>query len=345
VLSEFAQQLPELSPRDRRSLIAFFDRILAEDLSLLLTPDANFPALTQLVQKALESGCYGMRLALLAPLAAAAGHNRSLARLAEKTIEAGTVPTEEDLQWFIEEHLMLALRFPATLRLLFSRLGENAALADHLGQAIWKEFSDAMLVSEFVDEFGSSLPGEVMTEEYTIYSHEVRRELLEIAAQVPQLGQLHRFLQAFPSGRVDVVNLRQWCEVAWSADEQCAEFVRVALPLLHQAKEKAEFLVAFTSMHMTKGQMAILTKSVQQLAEVTDFLRSRIEDFQILPLSVLTPLVMEVFPYLEREKEFASLLVRTYNVLCTRVKAGEKDCVFLRDEVERRMRKNAGHRR
>ncbi len=345
MLSEFVQRLPELPPRDRRSLMAFYDRILAEDLSLLLVPDADFPTLTQLVRQALESGCYGMRLVLLAPLAAAAGRNRALARLAEQTIQAAAVPNEQDLQWFIEEHLMLALRFPAILRPLFARIGENAALAEQLGRAIWKEYSDAMLMEDFVEEFGSSLPGEEMAGEYAMYSHEVRKGLLELAAEVPQLAQLHRFLQAFPSGRVDVVNLRQWCEVAWSADEQCAEFVHVALPLLHEAQEKVEFIAAFKSLSMTKAQMAHLHASVRQLAEVTDFLRSRIEDFQVLPVSVLTILVMEVFPCLERQQGFDSLLVRTYNALCTRVKAGEKNCAVLRDEVERRMRKKAGHRR
>jgi len=345
VLLEFRQRLPALAPRDRRSLIAFYDRVLAEDLSLLLMPDADFPTLTQLVLQALESGCYGMRLVLLAPLAAAAGRNRALARLAEQTLLAGVVPSEQDLQWFIEEHLMLALRFPATLRPLFTRIEEDPALADCLAQAVWREYNDAMLVDDFVDEFGSSLPGEEMADECAMYSHEVRKELSELAAQVPQLAQLHRFFQAFPSGRVDVANLRKWCDVAWSADEQCEDFLRVALPLLREAGERVELVVSFKSLNMTKGQMATLNQSKQQLAAVAEFLRLRSEDFQALPLSVLTTLVLEVFPYLEREQEFGSLLVRTYNVLCSRVNTGERDCIPLRDEVERHMRKKAGHRR
>lgn len=345
VLLEFGRRLMSLAPRDRRSLLAFYDQLLADDLSLLLLPDGDLATLAQLVHLALESGCYGSRLLLMAPVVAGVSRNRALALLAVKTIANAALPTKAHLQWFAEGVLALALQMPATLRPIFTRIGGDEELAGYLGQAVWQAYSDAMLDNAFEDEFGSSLPGEERGEEYAVYSHEVRRGLLELAADVPQLERLHRFLQAFPTGRVDVVSLREWCEVAWSADVQCLEWVNVALPLLHQAQAQASLLQTVKSLNLGKAQLTHLQASIRQLAEVTDFLRSRIEDFQVLPVSVLTPLVMEVFACLERQQGFDSLVVRTYNALCTRIKAGEKNCAFLRDEVERYMRKKAGHRR
>jgi hypothetical protein len=345
VIREIGRRLPELSARDRRALILFYDNILTEDLSLLLFPDADLVAQAQLVRQTLEAGCGGTRLAMLAPFVAAADRNRQLGRIAEQTLQTCAAPTDEDLRWFIDEHLQMALRFPTHLRKLFTRMGENAAQTERLAKAMWKEYSANMLMAGFVDEVGSFLPHGMGDGECLLFTPEVLKELVELTAQVPQLAQFHRFLEAFPSGRVDSTNLRQWFEMAWSADEQCGEFLRVALPLLHEANERADMIRAFQSSKMPREILTTLSRSVQQLAAVVDFLRSRSEDFRGLPLSVLTILVEQVFPCLEREQEFSSLLIRTYNVLCARVKAGEDACASLRDELERRMRTMAKHRR
>ena len=284
-------------------------------------------------------------MAMLAPFVAAADRNRQLGRTAEQALHTCTAPTDQDLQWFVDEHLQMALHFPARLRLLFARIGENTAQIDFLAREMWKEYSANMLMAGFVDEIGSFLPREMGDGKCLLFTSEALRELAELTAQIPQLAQFHRFLQEFPSGRVELNNLRKWCEVAWSRDERCGEFLRVIVPLLKEANERADLVRTFQPSKIPREIMASLSTSVQQLAEVVDFLRSRSEDFQVLPLSVVTILVEQVFPCLEREQEFSSLLIRTYNVLCARVKAGETACASLRDQVGRRMRAMAKRRR
>ncbi|MGD9947714.1 MAG: hypothetical protein AB7U29_04450 [Desulfobulbus sp.] len=345
VVREIGQRLPDLAVRDRRALVGFYDKFLAEDLSLLFMPEADHASLAQLVRQTFEAGCGGARLTLLAPMIATVTSNRQLSRLADQAQQACAALADEDLQWFIDEHLAFALRFPENLRILFKRIGDNIVQAEHLTKAIWEEFTAGSMMDEFADEFDLFMPGADEEKAPMFFTASMLKDLASVAAEVPQLAPLHRFLQAFPTGRVHVGDLRQWCELAWGSGGPSEEFLYIALPLLREACESADLIKAMSSKNIPRKELALLRKNVQQLTEVTDFLRSRTGDFQTLPLPILVTLVEQVFPCLEREKEFSFLLIRTYNVLSARVTAGETACIPLRDVVERRMRSMAGHRR
>nr|WP_321464951.1 hypothetical protein [uncultured Desulfobulbus sp.] len=345
LIGELGQRLPELAVRDRRALVRFWDQVLAEDLSLLIpVTDHDADAITPLVQQAFESGLGGVRLAMLAPLLAG-GRSCQLGKLADQALEICSALNDEDLQWFIDEHLLLALRFPKHLQTLFTRIGNNGVQGDRLARSVWKTFKEAARIHEVVNEFGSLMPdgGEAGVPVYLTV--EVVRGLAEIAAQIPQLGRLHRFLQACPTGRAKVDDLLQLCDLLWCPEEQCVEFLDLVPPLLEEAREQVELMESMPSLKISKGRLAGLSKSRRRLDDVTDFLRARSCDFRALPLHSLVTLVEQVFPWLDRQEAFSPLLIRTYNVLCARVTNGETDCTPLRDKIDRQMRAMAGNRR
>ncbi|MGE4560997.1 MAG: hypothetical protein AB7E77_12410 [Desulfobulbus sp.] len=339
VVGEIGRRMPELPARERRGLAAFWDRILAHDVETMMFPEADLKSLAQLVQQAIEAGCSGIRLALLAPFAAMAAGNRRLVAIAEQALQDCPAPAEADLQWFIGKLLPLALRYPAKLEFIFARIRDNEALVERLARAVRNEFNNGFVMAILVQEY-RCFPF-LADEEGPLFSRQALKELAGLAAHIPQLAVLRHFLQVVPDGRIGIESLRQWCELVWNPREGCQECIQAILALMHGAREGAAMADIMQLPDFSGKRQDCSVQNKRMLELVTDFLRSRSEDFQTMALSDLSNLVEDVFPFLTSQSEFSSLLIRTYNALCARVKAGEMDCIPLRDDIERQMRTKA----
>ena len=81
---------------------------------------------------------------------------------------------------------------------------------------------------------------------------------------------------------------------------------------------------------------------LQCAGAVVDFLRDHADDFRRLPLEAVEALAAHIFPALERQPGFPSLLIKTCNALGAREDAGDRRCAALRDALDSQLRAIAG---
>ena len=343
-LQEIGRRGPHLTPRDRRALVAFLDPLLAMDATRLSTPTGGRQALAGMLRQAEEAGCMGCRLATSAHFVAIAAKDGQLEAIAAKALHEAPTPGLADLGWIMHEYGSQAIRSPALLQALFTKIQGNGDLAQRLAQAVWREVNAEIMGNAFAAQF-DALPGGRgrKTSASQAIPPAALKELAELANQVAALEPLRRLLTIFPDGNINVDALKQWFTDAWTPEGDCALFIETALALIGSAKEASLFDEMLLS-----GRRDALPASLQQLnftKPLFDFLREHADDFRLIPTQTIEIIVENIFPHLEREPDFSALLIRTYNAMCTRAAAGETDCIALRDALDEQLRAMAGGRR
>ena len=342
VLKEIGRRLPLLSSRERRSLVVVLDPILSQDASDLLVPGADNEALVDLLLQAAGVGCMGPRLAVVASLVAVQAHSRRLGTVAATALRDGPGPGAEDLRWIMQEHGPLAIRSPGVLQMLFDRIRADEALVGSLAQAVWEQARTGFMVNSSLPD----LPPILRRLGATVGSAELftpatLQGLAELAGQVDTLAPLARFLALFPEGRVNAAGLRQWMAQVWSEADGCLEFVAGVRSLLVEAGEATFLDDLFAAAGPATGHGSTVLR-LQCAGAVVDFLRDHADDFRRLPLDAVEALAAHIFPALERQPGFPSLLIKTCNALGAREDAGDRQCAALRDALDRQLRAIAG---
>jgi hypothetical protein len=342
MLKEIGRRLPLLSSRERRSLVAVLDPILSQDASDLLVPGANNEALVDLLLQAAGVGCMGPRLAVVASLVAVQADSRRLGTVAATALWDGPGPGAEDLRWIMQEHGPLAVRSPTVLQTLFDSIRADEALVGSLAQAVWEKARTAFLVNSSLPD----LPPMLRRLGTTVVSAELftpatLQGLAELAGQVDTLAPLARFLALFPEGRVNAAGLRQWMAQVWSEADGCLEFVAGVRSLLVEAGEATFLDDLFATAGPATGRGSAVLR-LECARAVVDFLRDHADDFRRLPLEAVEALAEKIFPVLEEQPGFPSLLIKTCNALGAREDAGDRQCAALRDALDNRLRAIAG---
>lgn len=345
VLKEIGRRLPGLASRERRALVAVIDPILAQDVSDLLAPAGEGQALIDLLLQAAEAGCLSTRLSLLALLVAQRDRSKRLGPHAVTALQEAPLPGLADLRWLMNGHGPLAVRSPAVFKVLFEKIRGNNELVRYLAEAVWNEVNTGIMVNALAPDinplmrrFGLSDPS------LELFTPAVMKELAELASQVPELEPLRHFLTVFPDGRISAESLRQWFEAAWMREGDCALFIETVQALIAGAEESSVFWEIFGD--DGPGCSFAATANRLNFAKVViDFLRDNAGDFRRLSLQAVGTIVEEIFPHLEKQSDYGSLLIRTYNALCDRVAAGEKEFAALRDRLDSRLRALAGGNR
>ena len=167
-------------------------------------------------------------------------------------------------------------------------------------------------------------------------------DLLKMANDIGPLASLAAFLELFPKGVIEVENLGRWLESVWGGDGSL--FIDTALLLITCTSETSGIL-----RHLGISGVRFVSASVAGKlnlpARMNDFLREHADDFRQLPLGTMQMLVQEIFPYLAGQIDYASLLIKTYNALCARIAAGEKEFIPLRNTLNNRLRALATNKR
>ena len=342
VLKEIGRRLPLLSSRERRSLVVVLDPILSQDASDLLVPGGGNEALVDLLLQAAGVGCMGPRLAVVASLVAVQADSRRLGTVAATALRDGPGPGAEDLRWIMQEHGPLAIRSPAVLQTLFDRIRADEALVGSLAQAVWEEARTGFMVHSSLPD----LPPMLRRLGTTVISAELftpatLQGLAELAGQVDTLAPLARFLALFPEGRVNAAGLRQWMAQVWSEADGCLEFVAGVRSLLVEAGDATFLDDLFASAGPATGRGSAVLR-LECARAVVDFLRDHADDFRRLPLEAVEALAEKIFPVLEEQPGFASLLIKTCNALGAREDAGDRQCAALRDALDSQLRAIAG---
>ncbi|MBV5318035.1 MAG: hypothetical protein JZU50_09500 [Desulfobulbaceae bacterium] len=338
VLKEIGRRLPDLAPREGRALIAVIDPILADDVGDLFMELGDQQPLLDFLLQVAEAGCLGTRLSQVAYLMAIRDRNKRLGALALKAVEEAPVPGLEDLHWLMRGHGRLVIRFPALLKALFDRIRGNELLVRSLVKAVWAE------VETFAPP-GSEARGRAghraaATEQL---SPEVRKGLVELAGQVAELEPLRHYLTIFPAGRIDAKSLRQWFEETWKGGDY-ALFIATAQASIIGDSESAKVLDLVPGPGKV-GKLSAVANRLLFTGALIDFLREHADDFRSIPLASARLLVETLYPHLKELTDFGSLLIRTYNALCTRVSAGETEFAPLRDALDHGLRQMAGGQR
>lgn len=311
VLKEIGRRLPLLPARERRALVAVLDPILSRDASDLLVPGADNEALVDLLLQAAGVGCMGPRLAVVASLVAVQAGSRRLGTVAATALRDGPCPGAEDLRWIMQEHGPLAVRSPAVLQLLFDRIKAAEALVGSLAQAVWEQARTAFLVNSSRPDLPPILRRLGATvAEAEAFTPAMLQGLAELAGQVDPLAPLARFLALFPDGRVNAAGLRQWMAQVWREADGCLEFVAGVRSLLVEAGDATLLEDQFAAAGPDTGHGSAGLR-LQCAGAVVDFLRDHADDFRRLPLEAVEALAEKIFPALERQPGFPSLLIKT----------------------------------
>ncbi|MBM9536003.1 hypothetical protein [Desulfobulbus alkaliphilus] len=345
VLKEIGRRLPALSPREGRALVAVIDPIVAEDVSRIFRKRRVSQAIIDVLSQAAESECMGIRLAMLAFFAAQERRNKRLTSAAIKALREGPAPGLDDIHWCLRMHKRPAAQSPAFLQVLFERIEGNDALTRLVGESIYKEVMSGVLFFSFLP-FPEKKPGRTR-DSYTDmmrFPPDLIRELLQLAAQVGEpLRALERFLTVFPQGRVNEELLRQWFTEIWDPEEGCTLFIAAVDELL-ECDEEADELIDYIFDLSPAGALAALSHELHYSRAILAFLKERVVDFRTLPQKSIETIVNEIYPLMENLPDYASLLIKTMNVLSNRIAAGETQYTGLRDELDWQLRLIVGPR-
>jgi hypothetical protein len=242
----------------------------------------------------------------------------------------------------MQEHGPLAIRSPAVLQMVFDRIRADEALVGSLAQAVWEQARTGFLVNSGLPDLPPilrRLGATVGSAE--LFSPATLQGLAELAGQVEVLAPLARFLALFPEGRVNAAGLRQWMAQVWSEADGCLEFVAGVRSLLVEAGEATLLDDLFAAAGPDTGHGSAGLR-LQCAGAVVDFLRDHADDFRRLPLEAVEALAAHIFPALERQPGFPSLLIKTCNALGAREDAGDRRCAALRDALDSQLRAIAG---
>ncbi|MHC1741818.1 MAG: hypothetical protein AB9873_02160 [Syntrophobacteraceae bacterium] len=328
VLTDIKARYPKLTPREKKELTRVMEPVLIRDFDVILDALEDLEVLVDFLLTAIEAGCAGTRLTLLAVLAGARYHRGDLRRRAEKYLDQLPAVTREDLKWICHEWGELFYPKVQTLKPLLVRFQDQGLLLDvfvnHLCKSVEFNLIEYMLKTEF-----SRLPLALRSLFPTRKPEEpeiLRRELAAFTEH-RVLDPVRLLLGCYADGLLTTDAHLCWLKAYHSLKgEDVWDFALQEIRRYREADERGRIVAGMRSMR---------TLQSDKIDATLLFMQEHLDDLSRLSTDVAGPLLEELLRRPEMPVSHHPLLIRLEKVMAQRVEAGEEAARSMRDEIRR----------
>lgn len=315
ILKEFSRRFPTITSRERRELVQVMEPILLRDLNFTLGVMDDSDELLSIIREAIDAGCAGTRMGLLALLAGSSAQDSGLRGRAEKLLDQWPEPTPQDMEWLAKEWEDFYYPVARFLRPLLIRYQDRGELLSFFGIQLCTLVEYGLITAGI-----KKLVGAERYEDLDI----LRRELSALNEfrflDVPRL-----YLSCYPEDRLTLEGNLRWLnalhllrpEAAW----ECAHME------LRRFREVTEMTTSFIFAE------AIGMMRAEKLEAIFLFMREHREELNTLSTEILGPLLDELLEPSKTLLPHFDFLIHLEKVLAQRMERGEGAVRPLMDKV------------
>lgn len=323
ILKEFSSRLPTLSSRERRELVEVMEPILLRDLDFILDIMEESDEFLSLLREALEAGCAGMRMGLLAFLAGSCFRDSGLRVRAEKLLDRWPDPAPQDMEWLAKEWSDFYYPAVRSLRPLLVRYQNRGDLLGFFGIRLCT-LAEYDLITAMVEK---------LIEVERVGRLGILRRELSALSEFGVLDIPRRYLHCYPDDRLTLEGNLCWLNTLHPLRPEAAwECAHTELRRFRRAKEGAAlfFLVEAIEMMLADKVEAIFL-----------FMREHRDELNTLSTELLGSLLDELLVPSKTLLSHHDFLIHLEKVLARRVERGEGAVRPLMDKVRRTLRELA----
>jgi hypothetical protein len=328
ILGDISLRAPKLPSREKKDLVRVMEPVLLQDLDFIFDHVRYFEDVESFLERAMESGCTGVRMGLLALLISGSFCKTDLRGEAERHLDRLPPPTREDMQWLARRWNELFYPKARALRPLFLRCRGDATLlspfAVQLCILVEQDILDSMIKPAFLSFplFSFAEVESPRPEDPGI----LRRELDDLS-EFKVLDVVRHFLRCYSKDRLDLEGNLCWLNAMRAIRPD--EVWGVALEDL----KKYETIHSHAqSMLRIRELSSIISGKVQA---VLLFMKEHQEEVSKLPVVELEALLDGLINYPEILQDHSSVLVQINNRLHERFMGGEESVRTLLDRVKK----------
>ena len=210
-LKDIGDRTAKMSPREKKELVRIMEPVLFQDLEYIFDTVENPGESLDLLASAIDAGCAGTRLGLVAVLAGARFRKTDVRKRAEKHLDQSPPPTPEDMEWLAKEWGDLYYPSIRALKPLLIRYRTEKALTGPLAVELCSMTEFALIENTIENELMSlpGLPAELLGVSKPEEPGILRRELVALT-EYEALEPIRYFLKCYPKDRFTVEGHLCW---------------------------------------------------------------------------------------------------------------------------------------
>jgi len=335
ILKDISVRLPEDHSRERKGLVRVMEPILLHDLCYIFDTSEDLDDILGILDSAIDAGCAGIRMGLLAVLAGAALRNGDLRRRAEKLLDKLPAPTPEDMEWLAAEWKDLYFPIARSLTPLLARYKSDKNLLRVFSFQLCGMSELIMLETLLKKELSKFEPGlsDLLDPPKPEEPGILRRELNALT-EYEVLDHARNFLRCYADGRLSVEGHLCWLKASHALNPKGVwEFALADLKRYESMISKSTEILPMKSFE---------TLRIDKAEAIWLFLKEHPDEPATIPSETLGPLLAGLLENLRTPLSYHTLFIRIEKILAERVKGGDETVKPIMERLRRTLLELSG---
>lgn len=339
IFEDISARQAEMPLRDKKELVRIMEPVLLEDIDTILDATEGPDEFLSLLGDAMDAGCAGTRLGLLAFLAASRFRFADLRKRSEKFLDQTPAPNLQDMEWLAKEWDELYYPQARSLRPLLLRYKNETDLLGVFSTQLCKLMEVDLYESSLRSRFSvfSSLLADMGGFSTRFSDFRILRSELDELSEHRELDPPRHFLRCFPGGRLSVEAHLCWLEAQRSLGGEAAVWEHTLAELKRTRSRYEEDPMEFLPIETP------LQKLLKEKDEALQFfMEEHLDELASLPTVTLEPLLDELLERLKTRPEKSALLIRLEKLVAARLEGGEESVRPLMGRIRQTLQHLAG---